>query len=119
MIPIWLKVAAIVIITLLSGFFVNQVIQKNYYAGVQNEIIVPNGEKTQIILSDGTKVYLNAGTHLKYPAVFSRKKREVTLIGEAFFDVAKDKSIPFIIKTLRFDVKVTGTSFNLKLIRKI
>ena len=114
MIPTWLKVAAIVIIALLSGFFVNQVIQKDYYAGVQNEIIVPNGEKTQIILSDGTKVYLNAGTHLKYPAVFSRKKREVTLIGEAFFDVTKDKSTPFIIKTLRFDVKVTGTSFNLK-----
>ncbi|MGV8139653.1 MAG: FecR family protein [Mangrovibacterium sp.] len=115
MIPRWLKIAAIVVISLSSGFLVNQIIQKNYYTtGVQNEIIVPNGEKTQLILSDGTKVYLNAGTHLKYPTVFSRKKREITLTGEAFFDVAKDKSNPFVIKTLRFDVKVTGTSFNLK-----
>lgn len=109
----WMKIAAIVVIALLSGFFASQIVQKDHYSQALNEIIVPKGEKAQVILSDGTKVYLNAGTYFKYPAIFSKEKREVILTGEAFFDVAKDKSNPFIIETPKFDVKVTGTSFNL------
>lgn len=112
-IPTWLKIAAAVVIALLSGFYANQFINENRYSDVLNEIIIPNGEKAQVILSDGTKVDLNAGTYFKYPAVFSKKNRKVTIAGEAFFNVAKDKRHPFIIETPKFNVNVTGTSFNL------
>lgn len=113
-IPNWLKVAAIITIAILSGFFANQLIRKDQYSSILNEVIIPNGEKAQLVLSDGTKVFLNAGTHFKYPAVFSKKSRKVIMTGEAFFEVTKDKANPFIIETPEFDVKVTGTSFNLK-----
>ena len=111
--PFLLKIAAIVIIALLSGFFANQYFNEKQFSNVLNEVIIPNGKNAQIILSDGTKVDLNAGTHFKYPAVFSKKNRKVIMNGEAFFNVAKDKSHPFIIETPRFNVKVTGTAFNL------
>ncbi len=112
--PRWVRVAAIAVIALLAGFFVNQFLQSDMSALALNEIVVPNGEKAQVRLSDGTVVYLNAGTTFSYPAAFSQKQREVILVGEAFFEVSKDRSKPFIIETPDFDVRVTGTSFNLK-----
>ena len=112
--PRWVRVAAIAVIALFAGFFVNQFLQPDMSALALNEIVVPNGEKAQVRLSDGTVVYLNAGTTFSYPAAFSQKQREVILVGEAFFEVSKDRSKPFIIETPDFDVRVTGTSFNLK-----
>ncbi|MFB3388643.1 FecR family protein [Flavobacterium sp. LAR06] len=72
------------------------------------------GEHAKIMLSDGTKIWLNAGSLLKYPAQFKGDTREVYLTGEAFFDVAKDKKHPFIIHTDKMDTKVLGTSFNVQ-----
>ena len=72
------------------------------------------GEHAEIMLSDGTKIWLNAGSRLKYPAQFKGDTREVYLTGEAFFDVAKDKKHPFIIHTDKMDTKVLGTSFNVQ-----
>ena len=72
------------------------------------------GEHAKIMLSDGTKIWLNAGSRLKYPAKFKGDTREVYLTGEAFFDVAKDKKHPFIIHTDKMDTKVLGTSFNVQ-----
>ncbi len=112
-VPDWLKVAAIVAVALLAGFFANRLTQTNHYSNALNEITVPKGEKVQVILSDGTKVYLNAGTHFEYPGVFSGNERNVAIVGEAFFNVAKNRSRPFIIKTPGFQVEVTGTSFDL------
>jgi len=113
-VPGWLKIAAVVVVALLAGFFASRLVRNDHqYASALNEITVPKGEKAQVVLSDGTKVYLNAGTHFEYPGVFSNNERNVTITGEAFFNVAKDQSHPFIIKTPRFRVKVTGTSFNL------
>jgi len=63
-------------------------------------------------LPDGTEVWQNAGTTLKYPAQFTRKNREVELIGEAYFHVSTDKKNPFFVKTSGGTVKVTGTRFN-------
>lgn len=78
-----------------------------------NELQVPNGKTFQIILSDGTKVHLNSGTTLRYPAKFLKgKERKVFLIGEAFFDVSKDKNHPFIVKSNALNVRVLGTQFN-------
>lgn len=65
-----------------------------------------------VTLPDGTTVYLNRNTSLTYNKDFNGKDRTVTLIGEAFFDVAKDASKPFIIKTATAEIKVVGTSFN-------
>jgi transmembrane sensor len=72
------------------------------------------GEHAKIMLSDGTKIWLNAGSRLKYPVKFKGDTREVYLTGEAFFDVAKDKKHPFIIHTDKMDTKVLGTSFNVQ-----
>lgn len=76
--------------------------------------MVPYGEKAQVFLADGTEVFLNAGSHLKYPSSFTKKNRQVILSGEAFFDVKKDPDHPFIINAPYFDVKVLGTSFNMQ-----
>ncbi|WP_281231593.1 FecR family protein [Flavobacterium gelatinilyticum] len=80
---------------------------------VYNEIKIPNGKTFKVTLSDGTVVNINAGSSLKYPVQFVKgHSREVVLEGEAFFDVAKDKAHPFIVKTRGVDVKVLGTKFN-------
>jgi ferric-dicitrate binding protein FerR (iron transport regulator) len=78
-----------------------------------NEIVIPFGKKSQLILEDGTKVWLNAGTRMAFPTKFSGKKREVFLEGEAYFEVAHNKNIPFIVNTNEIAVKVLGTRFNL------
>ena len=78
-----------------------------------NRIITEKGQKSKIILSDGTKVWLNSETELKYPATFNEKQREVFLEGEAFFEVQKKNGkVPFLVKTTDIDIKVLGTSFN-------
>ncbi|WP_050809610.1 FecR family protein [Ochrovirga pacifica] len=78
-----------------------------------NVITVPYGKQFQLLLSDSTKVYLNSGTTLKYPIRFlPNQKREVSLVGEAFFEVYKDKKHPFIVKSNDLNIKVLGTKFN-------
>jgi ferric-dicitrate binding protein FerR (iron transport regulator) len=79
-----------------------------------NKIVVPKGEKSQLILSDGTKIFVNAGSTLRFPDHFSAETRDVWLDGEAFFEVTKDKARPFLVHTSELDVKVHGTKFNLK-----
>ncbi|MCG6191234.1 FecR family protein [Maribellus maritimus] len=64
-----------------------------------NEIIVPFGKKSQLVLSDGTRVWLNAGSQFAFPQEFEGKKREVFLDGEGYFEVAENKSHPFVITT--------------------
>ena len=83
-------------------------------ATAYNEVMVPLGAKSLVTLSDGTKVWLNAGSKLRYPLNFSAGKREVYLEGEAFFNVTKNKHKQFIVETSNLDVKVYGTKFNLK-----
>ena len=79
-----------------------------------NTIETPNGGKYEIALPDGTHVWMNAASSLKYPASFtSLKERRVELQGEAYFQVAKDKQHPFIVKTAQQEVKVLGTHFNI------
>lgn len=111
--PVWLRIAAMLVLAVLAGFFASRFVFVESARFAKNEIIVPNGEKAQLVLSDGTRVFLNSGTHFIYPSIFSEKNREVIISGEAFFEVKKDRKHPFIVKTPSFDVKVTGTSFNL------
>ncbi len=79
-----------------------------------NQLIVPFGKQSKIILADRTEVWLNAGSRLVYPSSFDKSKREVQLQGEAYFKVSKDKSKPFIVETMQSRIKVLGTSFNVK-----
>ncbi|WP_303180000.1 FecR family protein [uncultured Butyricimonas sp.] len=77
-----------------------------------NELVVPRGGEYQIVLADGTRVWLNSATKLIFPQNFTGKERRVVLSGEAFFEVARDEGKPFIVETSRMDVKVLGTRFN-------
>jgi len=77
-----------------------------------NTLIVPVGGIYAVNLSDGTKVWLNSKSSLKYPVEFSSDKRTVTLEGEAYFEVAKNPNSPFTVKTKSGNVKVLGTHFN-------
>ncbi|MGB3104451.1 FecR family protein [Sphingobacterium siyangense] len=82
-------------------------------AAVSARIETPRGGIYEVTLPDGTLVKLNAGTTLSYPTVFAKDKREVTLRGEAYFEVAKKKDQPFIVHTKNQQVQVLGTHFNI------
>ena len=77
-----------------------------------NSIIIPKGGEYNLTLSDGTKIWLNSHSKLKYPTRFTGKERIVELEGEAYFDVSKNKDFPFIVKMNGIQIKVLGTSFN-------
>ena len=80
---------------------------------VYNELIVPIGGANRLYLPDGTMVYLNASSRLKFPIQFTGEKREVILEGEGYFEVAPDTHKPFVVHTPTVDVKVLGTCFNI------
>mgnify|MGYP000955059204 CR=1 FL=1 len=77
-----------------------------------NVLRIPKGGEFKLQLADGTRVYLNSATDLRYPVAFTGPERRVYLKGEAYFDVTKSKEWPFIVRTCRSSVKVLGTSFN-------
>lgn len=105
----WAVAASLVFLIGLSLFFYQSA------SAVENrQYATKLGERSKITLSDGTQIWLNAGSLLKYPKDFKGDTREVYLTGEAFFDVAKDKKHPFIIHTDKMDTKVLGTSFNVQ-----
>lgn len=78
------------------------------------EVRVKNGERERVILPDGTKVILNAGSFMRYPERFAKDCRRIEMDGEAFFEVVHDEDKPFIVSTKDASVKVLGTSFNVK-----
>jgi transmembrane sensor len=116
----WIKIAAVFLLglSIAGGIFISQ--QKNTPGSnknndiVYNELIVPKGQKSQLVLSDGSKIWVNAGSKLRFPNRFEGKIREVWLEGEAFFEVAKNKSKPFYVYTNDLKIKVLGTVFNVK-----
>lgn len=80
---------------------------------VYNTLNIPYGKRFELILSDGTHVYLNSGTSIKYPVKFiNGLPRDVFLIGEAYFDVTEDEKHPFVVHSEGMNVKVLGTKFN-------
>ncbi len=79
-----------------------------------NQLIVPYGRSSFVTLSEGTKVWLNAGSRLVFPSRFTGDVREVSLEGEAYFEVASVNDQPFIVKTNAFQMRVYGTAFNVR-----
>ncbi|MDP2336233.1 MAG: FecR domain-containing protein [Bacteroidota bacterium] len=79
---------------------------------IMNQLVIPYGNLSKVILSDNTVVWLNAGSRLIYPTLFNDKIREVLLFGEAFFEVSRNPEKPFIVKTSDLEIKVLGTQFN-------
>lgn len=100
-----------------SGIMVNDssVVPQAVSDDELNQMIVPYGKRSFVMLSDGTKVWLNSGSKLVFPTLFKGKTREVLLEGgEALFEVARNKEKPFFVKTDAFRMKVYGTKFNVQ-----
>lgn len=109
---VWLAAASVILIAGLAVFYYSQTNTALHQAA--NIVSTKKGSKTDLVLPDGTKVWVNADTKLTYDKEFGNNTREVTLTGEAYFDVTKDPSRPFIVHTPTLDVKVLGTAFNVR-----
>lgn len=103
--------AAVVLVFIVGGLYLFGFIDR---AEQYNTILVPPGQHINLILSDNSNIWLNANTIFRYPTQFSKKNRTVYLDGEAYLDVSKNERKPFIIKTGKGDIKVTGTSLNVE-----
>jgi ferric-dicitrate binding protein FerR (iron transport regulator) len=116
-----LTLATSAIIIFITGFYIYHSVSAPS-AGVKpvpvlaskSEVSTRHGSKTKLVLPDSTQVWLNSGSNLTYDKNYGNDIREVTLTGEAFFDVVKNTSKPFIIHAGSIDVKVLGTQFNVK-----
>lgn len=82
-----------------------------------NQIIVPKGKRSQIVLSDNSKVWINSGSRVVYPRQFEGESREIFVEGEVYLEVTRDEGHPFIVNTAGFEVRVLGTAFNVSAYR--
>jgi len=110
----FLKMAAIFVVAVGLTWLAIELTAPRQPMVAKNVIIAPKGSKTQMILPDGTKVWLNSGSNLTYYSDYNGKTRDVMLSGEAYFEVVKNPDKPFIVKTGKIDIKAYGTSFNVK-----
>jgi len=92
----------------------NQNVETNGKDLVYNTLTIPRGGQYEVELPDGTKVWLNSDTRLRYPTHFTGNERKVDLTGEAYFEVAHNKKMPFKVVTMNQEVTVLGTHFNVK-----
>ncbi|GAA6462570.1 FecR family protein [Bacteroides xylanisolvens] len=108
----WQQVAAILLLPLLILSAYLYFKPASQIAETYQELFTPYGTWSVVNLPDGSKVWLNAGSSLKYPTQFNDKQRVVSMQGEAYFEVESDKEHPFIVKTKQLTVEATGTAFN-------
>lgn len=114
----YISIAAVLLL-LLGGYWLfthvyNRTNNSPLARGQWQEKYSPRKARTSLTLADGTRIVLNADSKLQFPQKFSGENREVYLTGEAYFDVAKDAVHPFIIHTTQMDIKVLGTTFNVR-----
>lgn len=113
---IWITKATSIAAILLVGLFTGWLLTTNFLKrSSKGETLVfetPRGEKSAVSLPDGSKVWLNANSKLTYHS-FANSERKVELVGEAYFEVAHHAKVPFIVKTVKCDVTVLGTRFNI------
>lgn len=106
-------ILALVVSTSVLTYWYAQPEQTEFLSeNVMNTLYTPAGQRAQLVLQDGTEVWLNAKSKLIYPARFTGDIRKVSIEGEAFFKVAKDPAHPFIVSTHDVDMRVLGTQFN-------
>lgn len=110
----WIWYSSAVAAVLLIGLIFSVLVPTNKAIQSDNLQVfsVPLGSRSKVILADGSEVSLNSGSELRYSAGFSSQNRVVSLSGEGFFTVKSDPKHPFTVKTADFDIKVTGTKFN-------
>lgn len=109
------RIAAILLIPVViisAIYFYAQTRHTDQFSTVYNTTETPLGMRSSLVLPDGTKVWLNAGSKLSYPVLFSENFRQVRLSGEAYFEVKKDKKWPFVVNSGNMNIVVTGTTFN-------
>jgi len=111
---ILMRAAAILLLPVLSLLIYTNLADRDRYAANLNDLEVeaPAGSRMHIVLGDGTRIWLNHGSKLKYPLRFEGENRKVFLTGEAYFEVAHNEKVPFIVGTTLVEVKATGTAFN-------
>lgn len=109
-----LKIAVAISILVVSALYIYNNRIKSIPVLVMNKVVVPPGQRVNLTLSDGTNVWLNACSELTYPASFCEEARQVSLKGEAYFNVSKDAEHPFVVQTKKCDIKVLGTEFNVR-----
>ncbi len=85
---------------------------QNGEVSMMNKLSIPRGGQYQVVLPDGTRVWLNSSTTLTYPTAFTGRERRVELTGEAYFEVTHNADQPFVVKTIKQEIKVLGTHFN-------
>lgn len=110
--PVWkyVSIAATVALLIVSSLFY---IDSTKPETIENrEIVATPGTKARVVLPDNTVVWLNSSANIQYPHKFIEKNRKIAFLGEAFFEVEKDKEKPFIIQTDGLRIQVLGTSFN-------
>ena len=108
-----LKIASAILLLVGSGYLFSLYFS-NQYQGITQNIYVPSGNRTSLTLPDGTLVWLNSNTTLRYPGSFLGKERVVELDGEAYFEVVPNKEKTFIVKTNKYNIEVLGTTFNVE-----
>ncbi|WP_423127990.1 FecR family protein [Gaoshiqia sp. Z1-71] len=112
-----IRVAAIIIFSFLLGgtavFFLSDPLNEEEVESFC-EVVAPLGAKSRVILPDNSVVWLNAGSKLRYSTNFNKNDRNLSLEGEAYFQVTKNKLLPFVVDAFGFQVKAIGTEFNVK-----
>ncbi len=105
------RVAAVLLILLLTvtGLYISNSVRRT----AVSELVAPRGQKSMAILEDGTVVWLNSGSSIRYTRNYNKRNREVELLGEAYFDVSKNIKLPFTVKSSGLMIKALGTTFNL------
>lgn len=113
---IWIqRIAAVLLLPVIltsAFYFYSEKANHNQFSTVYNTVETPLGMRSSLTLPDGTKVWLNAGSSISYPVLFASDSRTISLTGEAYFEVKKDKNWPFVVSTKKMNVFVTGTIFN-------
>lgn len=110
----WMQAAAVIAMPLLLalGWYLGN--KSVHSVELYSELIAPEGQVAESILADGTHVWLNAGSSLRYDPSFQGDQRNVELIGEGYFKVSKNPEKPFVVITSELRIKVLGTSFNVR-----
>lgn len=111
----YISTAAVLLVSVTFWFLLGQVKGNSVVVNYKpDDVLTQKGTRTKTLLPDGSSVWLNAGSKISYVNDFSGKTREITLEGEAFFDIAKQPNRPFIVHVSGYDIKVLGTAFNVK-----